>query len=281
MPRLETVGGPNNPELKTIRLLLMGTVALVILVVFFASYYIVRPGYRGVRVTLGAVSDHFLPEGFGLKMPLITDVVQVLVKQQTAGFKTECFSSDLQHIVVDVRLLYRIPEASVVAIFKQYAGDPFDNLILPRVSEAIKEVTALQSAEQIVKKREAIKSSSLEITRKKVGDILMVEDLVIQDIKLSRELAFAIEQKMVQEQEAAKAKFIQQKAEIEAHTAVIRAKGEAESIQIRGQALRNSPNLIQLQIVEKWDGKAPLVVNGSAGGSNIILPLESLRKHSE
>jgi len=254
---------------------------LFVLMLFNGFYYIVRPGYRGVKVTLGTVSEGFRPEGFGFKLPFITDVHQVMVKQRTNGLKAQCFSSDLQNINIDVRLLYRIPEGSVVRIFREYAGDAFDSLIAPRVNEALKEVTAMQSAEQIVKKREDIKAQALEIARKKVGDVLILEDLVIEDIQLSRELAHAIEQKMVQEQEAAKAKFIQQKTEIEAKTAIIKAKGEAEAISIRGKALRESPNLIQLHIVEKWDGKAPLVVGGAgAAGANMILPLENLRKLS-
>jgi prohibitin 2 len=83
---------------------------------------------------------------------------------------------------------------------------------------------------------------------------------------------------MVQEQEAAKARFTQQKAQIEADTAIIRAKGEAEAIRVRAEAIRDNPGLIQLQIVEKWDGKAPLVIGGSnssdgGNGANILLPL--------
>ncbi len=53
--------------------------------------------------------------------------------------------------------------------------------------------------------------------------MLLVEDVVIQNIDLSHELETAIEAKMVQEQEAAKAKFTQQKAQIEADTVVIKA----------------------------------------------------------
>jgi len=34
-------------------------------------------------------------------------------------------------------------------IYKQFAGDPFDSLIAPRVQEALKEVTALSTAEQM------------------------------------------------------------------------------------------------------------------------------------
>jgi prohibitin 2 len=79
---------------------------------------------------------------------------------------------------------------------------------------------------------------------------------------------------MVQEQEAAKARFTQQKSQIEADTVIIKAKGEAEAIRIRGEALRDTPGLIQLQIVEKWDGKSPLVIGGGENtGTNFILPL--------
>ena len=57
------------------------------------------------------------------------------------------------------------------------------------------------------------------------------------------------------------------------------AKGEAESIRIRGEALKLTPAFIELQIVEKWDGKAPLVINGNgASGANILLPLTDLQK---
>ena len=164
----------------------------------------------------------------------------------------------------------------IVKIFREYYGDPFDSLIAPRVSEALKEVTAMQSAEQIVKKREDIKAKTLESARTKVGNLLVIEDVVIQDVSLSKELEAAIEAKMVQEQEAAKAKFTQAKAEIEAQTAVIRAKGEAEPILIRGKAVQDSPGLVQLQIVEKWNGISPLVVGGG-NGANILLPIDGLK----
>jgi prohibitin 2 len=91
----------------------------------------------------------------------------------------------------------------------------------------------------------------------------------------------AIEAKMVQEQEAAKAKFTQQKAQIEADTVVIKAKGDAESIRIRGEALKQTPAFIDLQIVEKWDGKAPMVFGGGTGGVNMLLPLADLQKQRD
>jgi prohibitin 2 len=258
----------------------VGVLIFVAAILGSSATYVVQPGMRGVMVTLGKVSPAFLDEGFGFKAPFIATVVPIQIRQQTANLDTDCYSSDLQQVTVNLRVLYRIPEASAVQIFQQYAGDPFLSLIAPRVSEAIKEVTALQSAEQIVKNREMIKNRSLEAARLKVGSILEVVDVVLVDISLSRELENAIEQKMVQEQEAAKSRFVQQRSQIEAETAIIRAKGEAEAIRIRGDALKDNPSLIQLQIVEKWNGITPVVLStgGEPTGANILLPLGNLQR---
>lgn len=237
--------------------------------------YVVEPGFRGVLVILGRVQPGFRPEGFGVKPPLISSLVPVSVRQQTAEEKADCYSSDLQQVHVRLRVLYRIPESGVVPLFRGFHGQPFESLVAPRVHEALKVVTAMQSAEQIVKTREQIKTKALDLARSKVGTMVILEDLVIEDISLSKELGHAIEAKMVQEQEASKSKFLQQRAQIEADTAVIQAKGEAESIRIRGEALRNNPAAMELRVVDKWDGVMPLVV-GSA--ENILItPQEVVR----
>jgi len=172
-----------------------------------------------------------------------------------------------------VRVLYRVPESSVVQVYQQFKGDPFLSLIQPRVDEALKEITKEHTAQQIVQDRAAIKARTLAESRKKIGAMLDVVDVVVEDISLSPNLEAAIERKMVQEQEANKAIFEQQKAQIDAQIVVIRAKGEAESIRIRGEALANNPELIDLEIVRKWNGRAPRAVGANAGGAAMLLPL--------
>lgn len=262
---------------------LVGILILIFAVVILGSSatYVVQPGTRGVAVTLGTVAPDFKPEGFGFKQPFLTHILPISVRQQTRPMPAECYSSDLQQVKMEVHVLYRVPERSVVKIFQEYAGEPFDNLIAPRVQEALKEVAATRSAEQIVKQREEIKSRAIELARRKIGaDFLEVVDLVIFNLALSPELESAIEMKMVQEQEAEKAKFTQLKAKIEADTAIIRAKGEAEAIQVRGTALRANPDFIKLQILQNWNGRSPLVVGGSGGSGNILLSLEDLIRRS-
>jgi prohibitin 2 len=262
----------------------IGAAILVFIVLIFlsATTYVVEPGTRGIKVTLGKAEDRFLPSGFGFKAPFITSIVPMNIRQRTQTLHADCFSSDLQQVVMDLRIMYRVPEDSVVQIYKQYAGDPFDSLIAPRVQEAVKEVSAMKTAEQIVKQREEIKEKALASAKAKIGSNLFVDDIVIRNIDLSHELERAIEAKMVAEQQAAQARFIQVQTQVEAETAVIKAKGEAEALKVRGEALKANPAFLRLQIVERWNGKSPLVVPASAGNdaAGLLLPLPAAEKLS-
>ncbi len=264
------------------KLIGVGVVVFVLIIAAATSTYIVDPGTRGIKVTLGKTAERFLPEGFGFKAPFVTRIVPVNVKQKTQPVRAECFSSDLQQVILDLRVLYRVPEQSVVQIYMQFAGDPFDSLIAPRVQEALKEVTALQTAEEIVKNREEIKQKALAAAKSKIGAMLKVEDIVIRNIELSPELERAIEAKMVAEQQAAQARFTQVQTQVEAETAVISARGEGEAIKVRGDALKLNPAFLRLKIVERWNGKSPLVVPADPDntGAGLLLPLGQTEKPS-
>jgi prohibitin 2 len=258
---------------KVAKLALGAVLIFAIIAAFASSSYVVQPGFRGVLITLGKVSPVFRPEGFGFKAPFVTRVEPILIRQQTQRLVADCYSSDLQQIKIDLGVLFRIPEASVVTIYRDYEGDAFETLLKPRIAEAIKEVTALRTAENIVQKRGEVKSLALDIARKKIGAIVGLEDLVLTDMNLSKVLEHAIEAKMVQQQEAARARFTKQQADVEANTVLIKAKGEAESINLRGRAIRENPSILQLEIVERWDGITPLVVGTNATGIDMLLPV--------
>ena len=54
------------------------------------------------------------------------------------------------------------------------------------------------------------------------------------------------------------------KADGEAYSIEVRSKAEAAAIQRKADALRANPNLVQLNAVDKWDGKLPEYMAGSA-----------------
>jgi prohibitin 2 len=247
-------------------------VVAFVLILLGGFFYIIDPGERGVKVSLGKMSDEVLQPGPGLKMPLVSQIRRVSVQQDTREMKAECYSADLQQIDIQIKVLYRIPEQSTVKILRDYSGEPFEQLIVPRVQEAVKEVTALRTAADIVKTREQIKNAALTSARQKVGELLALDDLVIEDVSLSKELERAIEAKMVQQQEAEQAVFRMQQSKTDAERMIIEAKGQAESIRIQGEALEKNPKLVELKMVEKWNGVAPQVVGA---GTSIMLPINN------
>ena len=59
------------------RVIGIGVLVFAFIVVSATMTYVVEPGTRGIKVTLGKTTDQFLPEGFGFKAPFITTIVPV------------------------------------------------------------------------------------------------------------------------------------------------------------------------------------------------------------
>ncbi|MBK8190941.1 MAG: prohibitin family protein [Vampirovibrionales bacterium] len=247
--------------------------SLVGIFLFQQCFTIIPPGYRGISVTLGSVDRHFRREGFSLKMPFIEEIVRVPIKQITVSGKAACFSSDLQTVQVDFQALYRIPENKVVELFQKYQGDPYQSLLEPRIQESLKEESANYRAEDLVKNREAVKRNVMEKVSHKVDGLLVVQDIPIANIDLSDDLEHAIEQKQIKEQEALAKRYELDKAKKDAEITLVNAEAEAKAVQIKGQALKSSPQVIELDIVKKWNGVSPTTVVVGKGGGNIMLPL--------
>jgi prohibitin 2 len=253
--------------------------AVVVLLLLKSTAQVVSPGHRGVKVTMGKVNPTPLGEGVALTMPLgITRVIELNVQQQKAEGETPCFSSDLQTVIFKYAVMYRLNAASVVSLYQDFRGDPYDSLVAPRVQEALKQVTARYTAEGLVQKREIVREETRTLLRQAIGDKIEIVDFNVMNIDLSDQLEHAIEQKMVQQQTSLKKEFELASERKEAEIVAVRAEAEAKAVKIRGEALMSNPLAIQMEIIKKWNGIAPQVVmlgggSGATAGAPIVLPL--------
>ncbi len=239
-----------------------------------SSCHVVPPGYRGVKVTLGQVDPNPLNEGLAFYIPMIQMVRDQSVQQHTEGDKTVCYSSDLQTISVNYKILFRTSADQVVNLFRNYNGDPYDTLIVPRFQESLKEVASHYTAENFVKSREEVKKQILEALKGRLAGLQEIDDLAITNIDLSEQLEKAIETKMTMQQEALQKEFELQKAQKDAEITVVRANAEAQAIQTQGNAIKENPEIISLEIARRWNGQSPQSVVVGQGGANVLLPLK-------
>ncbi len=247
---------------------------LILSIILLGSCTVVPPGHRGVSVTLGKVSQAIRGEGLNFKKPFIESIVKIPIQQITVDGETECFSSDLQTIRVSYSVLYKLPPGKIIELYQLYHGDPYASLVDPRIQDALKQATARYKAEEMVKQREAVKILAKEIVTRELTGMVTIVDVPLKNINLTDQLEKAIEDKQVQEQQALSKTYELQKAQKAAEITIVEAKAEAEAVRIKGEALKTSPEVIQLEIAKKWNGVSPTSVAVTHGGANILMPMK-------
>jgi regulator of protease activity HflC (stomatin/prohibitin superfamily) len=246
----------------------------LVVVLAFSCFHVVPPGHRGISITLGKVHEQARGEGVSFKKPFIERVLDFPIRQKTIEGQAAAYSSDLQTVMVSFKALYRVPENKVVELFQKYQGDPYLSLVEPRIQEELKQTTSAYRAEDLVKSREKIKIDVLSKVKKAVQGMLVVEDIPITNFDFTDDLEKAIEQKTIREQEALAKSFELDKARKDAEITIVNAEAEARSVKIKGEALKASPEVIDLEIAKRWNGVTPQSVVTNRGGSNILLPLK-------
>jgi len=77
------------------------------------------------------------------------------------------------------------------------------------------------------------------------------------NIRYPQTVLDAITLKTAKLQQAEAAKADEARAVAQANADIAKAKGDAESTRIRGEALRTNPQILQQMWIETWDGKLP------------------------
>lgn len=254
------------------------------------SFVIVDSGTVGVVRTLGAVQVQHLDEGFHIVKPFLDKVTSVDIRLQSAESDSAAASKDLQIVTTEISVQYSIVGSIAPMTFQRVGtGEKISrSLVGPAIQESVKAVTAQYTAESLVTKRSEVKLQIQEAIIAFIDTTLLEKDLVgairianvaITDFNFSAEFNKAIEMKVRAEQQALQAENEKEKIitvaeanaaqrELEAAASAFQIEAEsvarAEAIKREADALRDSPELIQLRTIEQWDGVMPKFVGGGA-----------------
>ncbi len=248
-------------------------VQIAILIVFLAIlskfFIIVNAGERGVLMQFGKVQEQVLGEGIHVIVPTVNTVKKLSVRVQKQEISAESSSKDLQDVFTDVALNWHIIPEEANAIFQQIGDEKevIARIIDPAVEEVLKAVMAKYTAEEIITKRGEVKAAVDDsLTLRLVTYHIAVDDISLVHVHFSERFSEAVEAKQIAEQEAKTGEFLALKAVKEAEAKVNLAKGEAEVQRLLRDNL--TPELLERQAIEKWDGKLPLIVGD--GGKNLL-----------
>jgi regulator of protease activity HflC (stomatin/prohibitin superfamily) len=251
---------------------------------------IVESGHVGVVRTLGAVQPVALREGFHFKKPFIDKVEQMDIRLTASREQSTAASKDLQTVTTQVTTQFSLNGDMAPQIYQKIGTLPkvAVSLVQPAIQECVKGVTAKFTAEELVTKREFVKQQIQEaltnflnntLREKDLLNTINIANLAITDFNFSDEFNRAIEAKVKAEQMALQAKnekimrVTQAEAGAEerklaasadAFSTEVQSKARADAIQRESEALQQSPQIIRLRAIEKWDGTLPRITGQSA-----------------
>lgn len=265
LPKLHNLQSIRETKKSGRDLYATGKALLVLfLVALLASFFaIVNAGERGVLLKFGAVQPVVLEEGIHPIIPIVHTVKKLSVRVQSQEITAEASSRDLQDVYTDVALNWHIVPEETYLIFQQIGEQDaiIQHIINPAVEEVLKAVMAMYTAEEIITKRGQVKTGVDQALIERLRPYhIAVDDISLVHVHFSNRFSDAVEAKQVAEQEAKRAEFVALKAVKEAEARVNLAKGEATAQQLLRDNL--TPELLQRQAIEKWNGNLPLIMGG-------------------
>ncbi len=238
---------------------------LIALIVAFSTWGTIDAGHRGVVLHMGAVTGQIKGEGAYLKAPFVTDIIEMDVQQKKEQVETEGSSKDLQTVHAVIALNLSLDPARCAKVYQEIGVNYLEIVVAPAMQEGIKAVIAQYTAEELISKRELVREGIAALIATKLSPIgIRTEALNIVNFNFSQSFNEAIEAKVTAEQNALASKNLLAQKEYEAQQAIVTARGEAEALRVKAAAIAQSPQVLQLNAIAKWDGHLPQYMAGTA-----------------
>ncbi len=204
-------------------------------------------------------------------------VVKMDTKIQKDQLETRASSKDLQQVTSEIALNFHLSPEAVARVYQSVGISYKERIIDPVVQESMKAVTARFTAEQLITQRESVREQIRSLLYDKLKPHgIIIDEFNVVNFNFSRVFNDAIEAKVTAEQNALTARNKLEQIKFEAEQKIAEAKGKAEALLLESQAIKENPQVIELRLLEKWDGHYPHYVGGG-----MPLPMVDLQKYRE
>ncbi|WP_248806221.1 SPFH domain-containing protein [Pseudomonas sp. MWU13-2100] len=261
-----------------------GAAALILLIVFFGSWYTVDETERGVLLRNGALVGVVDP-GLSFKTPFIETVKLISTQSQVSAYENlQAYSKDQQSAQLKVSVSWHVAPSDVAKVYTQFKDIEGirDRLISRQVPTQVENVFGQFNAVAAVQNRVQLVNDISAAIKASITGPVIIDSVQVENIDFSDAYEKAIEarmaaevqvktreQQLATEQVQAQIRVTQAQAEADAQLAQakadaqateLRGRAEAEAIKARAQALASNQNLVELTKAERWNGVLPTTV---------------------
>ncbi len=229
---------PRPPQVpKGLTFIAIAVVVLLAVLLLSNPFVVIPSGYVGVKLTLGKASMDEMRPGLHLIIPFIQKVEKMSVRTHsydlTGANSINALSKDGLTINVELTTLYKIMPDKAAEIFVEYGPWYEDRIIKPVIRSAVRDVIATLDSSQVYQERALIQEKIANQVREELEKrFILLDEILIRDIRLPQKVVEAIEQKRRALEEAQRMKFLVEKEKLEAERKKIEAQGIAEANRI-------------------------------------------------
>ncbi len=252
---------------------------MLFIILTSTTFITIPPGKKGVEFKKfggGLVKEKIYDQGFHVIMPWNT-LIQYDVRTKDAYEEMEVLSKNGLTITVELSFRYSANPSRIGHLHDEIGPDYLETILKPEVRSATREVIGKYLPEELYStKREAIQDEIYSATSEEaVKKNIIIDAVLIREVKLPTKLKEAIEQKLEEEQLSFQYEFKLDRERKEAERKIIEAQAKADANRILNQSL--SENLLRdkgieatLKLAESPNSKV-VIVGGGGDGLPIIL----------
>ena len=256
---------------------------LIITVILTNTTFITIPaGHKGVkfkRFSGGIDKESIYNQGFQVVAPW-NDLIIYDVRTNESSEEMDVLSKNGLNIFVDLSFRFSPDPTKIGYLHDQIGPDYVDRIVIPEIRSATREVIGKYLPEELYStKREVIQDEIFQETKQSIGEKnILLDAVLIREVRLPDKLRDAIEQKLQEEQLSFQYEFKLDRERKEAERKIIEAQAKADANKILNASLSDkilkdkgieatlelakSPNS-KVVIVGSGDDGLPLILNGN------------------